>query len=117
MRSTRPADLTLRPSKIMNSLPAAFAVARVIVALIMIAYAAAAAGEPERLSPPEATRELRLSPTAVVPAPDGKRLHVACARARAALFLDPAARAVVRRVELPEVPSGLAISGDGANCS
>ena len=48
----------------MNSLPAAFAAARVIIALIMIAYAAAAAGEPERLSPPEATRELGLSRTA-----------------------------------------------------
>lgn len=98
----------------MNSSPAAFAVARMIAALVLAAHAAAVAGEPERFSRPKSTLDHGLSPTAVVPAPDGKRLYIACAGSRAVLFLDPTAGAVVRRVEVPDDPSGLAISADGA---
>jgi len=96
----------------MKRSPPAIAVFTVLVTLILAAHAAA--GEPARLAPPGFTRERGLAPAAVVAAPDGKRLYIACAEARAVVFLDPAAARVVQRVELPGAPSGLAISADGA---
>ncbi len=92
--------------------PPAFAAFPVLVALLLAAHATAA--EPARLAPPGSTRELGLFPAAVVAAPDGKTLYVACAGARAVLYLDLTAGTVVRRVELPDGPTGLALSADGA---
>ena len=85
----------------------------VLVVLLLTARGAVAT-EPDRLSPRASPREPGLSPTAIVAAPDGKRLYVACASARAVFCLDGAAGTVVNRVEVPGVPSGLAITADGA---
>jgi DNA-binding beta-propeller fold protein YncE len=65
-------------------------------------------------SPAEPARDTSLAPVAVTPAPGGKLLYVACAQDRSVLFLDPASRKVLRQVKLPDTPSGLALSEEGA---
>lgn len=54
-----------------------------------------------------------LSPTAMVPSPDGKRLYLACATANQVAVYDVDQREIVRRVDLPGPASGLALSPDG----
>lgn len=54
-----------------------------------------------------------LSPTALVPSPDGRQLYIACATANQVAVYDVESRQIVRRVELPVSPSGLALSPDG----
>jgi YVTN family beta-propeller protein len=55
-----------------------------------------------------------LSPTALVAAPDGQVLYVACATARCVLFFDPAERKILNLIPMPESPMGLVLSSDGA---
>lgn len=54
-----------------------------------------------------------LSPCALVAAPDGATLFVACATGRRVLVLDLSSRRVVKSVPVPKQPSGLAVSADG----
>ena len=83
----------------------------VIAATIPTAFAAA--GEPEKRQPSESPRGIGLAPVAIAAAPDGKTLYIACAGTSSVMVLDQASAAVVRRVELPGSPSGLALSHDG----
>ena len=55
-----------------------------------------------------------LSPSAMVAAPDGLRLYIACATAHQVAIFDVPGGKVTRRVALPEAPTGLALSVDGA---
>lgn len=55
----------------------------------------------------------RLGPSALVVAPGGSDLYVACAAGRKVLQVDVVGGAVVRAVALPGAPSGLALAGDG----
>ena len=55
-----------------------------------------------------------LSPTALIAAPDGRALYVACATADQVLVWDVAQRKVMGKWALPGHPSGLALSADGA---
>lgn len=55
-----------------------------------------------------------LSPTALVPSPDGKTLYVACFTANQVAFYDIAAQKITRAVSMPASPSGLALTADGA---
>jgi DNA-binding beta-propeller fold protein YncE len=72
------------------------------VALAAICFAAAAfAGEP-------------LSPLAIVPSPDARSLYVAEFTARQVAVFDVASRRVSRTIALPDRPSGLTLSADGA---
>ena len=54
-----------------------------------------------------------LAPVAIAAAADGKTLYIACTACVTVMVLDQASAAVVRRVELPGSPSGLALSHDG----
>lgn len=54
-----------------------------------------------------------LSPSALVAAPDGKSLYVACATGNRLLVVDPQSRQVTRSIPLPDSPTGLALSPDG----
>ena len=54
-----------------------------------------------------------LSPTALVAAPDGRLLYVACATGDRVLVVDLAARKVVHSIPTPASPSGLALTPDG----
>ena len=71
----------LEARKIMNVLPSACAASRVLVVLILAAHSAVG-GEPARPSSPASPRKRGLSPVAMVPTADGKRLYIACAAAR-----------------------------------
>lgn len=55
-----------------------------------------------------------LSPSALVAAPDGKRLFVACRAVDRILQVDPVTGKVVREFPVSAGPTGLAISPDGA---
>lgn len=54
-----------------------------------------------------------LSPSAVIPSPDGKVLYVACATADRVNVLDVAAERVTQQWKAGVAPSGLALSADG----
>lgn len=54
-----------------------------------------------------------LSPTALAPSPDGKKLYIACATANQVAVYDVAEREILRRIDVPAPPSGLALSPDG----
>lgn len=54
-----------------------------------------------------------LSPTAMVPSPDGRLLYLACATAYQVVVYDISEREIARRIEVPATPSGLALSSDG----
>lgn len=54
-----------------------------------------------------------LSPTALIAAPDGGTLYIACATGDRVLFFDPGTRKVVKSVATSRSPSGLALSADG----
>jgi YVTN family beta-propeller protein len=54
-----------------------------------------------------------LSPTALVPSPDGKRLYMACATANQVVIYRTVERDIIRRIDLPGSPSGMALSRDG----
>jgi YVTN family beta-propeller protein len=62
-------------------------------------------------SPPPADY---LSPVALVAAPDGNRLFIACATANQVLVFDPAGSRVINGIPFPYPPSGLTLSPDGA---
>jgi YVTN family beta-propeller protein len=53
-----------------------------------------------------------LSPTALAPSPDGRRLYIACATANQVAFYDVKQHEIVRSIDLPGSPSGLALSSD-----
>lgn len=55
-----------------------------------------------------------LSPAALVAAPDGKTLYIACATANRVQVVDLSTRQVTKSVTLPGSPSGLCLSPDGA---
>ncbi len=55
-----------------------------------------------------------LSPTAITAAPDGKSLWIACATGRRLLEFDLATLRTKRHLELPERPTGLAVTADGS---
>ena len=54
-----------------------------------------------------------LSPSALVVAPDGRSLYIACATGDRVLVVDLATRQVARSFATPAAPSGLAFSADG----
>jgi YVTN family beta-propeller protein len=63
--------------------------------------------------PPESTGpENYLSPAALVATRDGRTLFVACATANRVLLVDVADGKVVREIQTPAPPTGLALSGD-----
>jgi len=55
-----------------------------------------------------------LGPSALVASPDGKTLYVACADARQIAWVGLPKGDVIRRVDLPAEPTGLALSADGS---
>lgn len=71
----------------------------------------AEAGEPANQPSPESHRGI--APVAIAAAADGKTLYIASAAASSVIVLDQATAAIVRRIELPGSPSGLALSHDG----
>jgi YVTN family beta-propeller protein len=60
-----------------------------------------------------AVASAELSPSAVVPSPDGKTLYIACATASRVLVFDVASGKVTRSVKVLPNPSGLCLSADG----
>jgi YVTN family beta-propeller protein len=54
-----------------------------------------------------------LSPTALVVSPDATKLYLACYSANEVAVYDIGTREVVKRIEVPPYPSGLALSPDG----
>ena len=62
---------------------------------------------------PAFAEDTYLGPTAVVASPDGKMLFVAETDAHRLAMLDPSGK-VVRSVEVPAAPTGIAVSADGA---
>ena len=65
---------------------------------------------PAALPPPPAY----LSPTALAATPEGKWLFVACATARQIVVFDVASGTLAKPIPLPDAPSGLVLSQDGA---
>jgi YVTN family beta-propeller protein len=65
-----------------------------------------------RPAPPPSGPENYLSPAALAAAPDGRTLFVACATADRVLVVDVAAGQVVRAIQTPAPPTGLALSHD-----
>ena len=55
-----------------------------------------------------------LSPTALAATPEGKWLFVACATARQIVVFDVASGTLAKPIPLPDAPSGLVLSQDGA---
>jgi len=55
-----------------------------------------------------------LSPAALVAAPDGNQLFIACATANQIAVFDIASGGIVRQIPVPHPPSGLTLSPDGA---
>jgi len=66
----------------------------------------------DRSAPPEGD-DPYLSPTALVASADGKLLYIACATAGRVAVFDTAQGNVVGAIAVPDVPLGLALSGDG----
>ncbi len=54
-------------------------------------------------------------PIDVVASSDGEELYVACSDGRKILVVDVAGQRVIRSIEMPSEPTGLALSGDGAS--
>ena len=54
-----------------------------------------------------------LSPAAMVAAPDGSALYIACGAGDRVLVFDPSARRVVKSIAVPDTPSGLALGAGG----
>ncbi len=96
----------------MKTLSRTIAAAPFLVAITLAA--GVAAGEGEKLSAPASAIGVGLAPAAIVATPDGKSVYIACAGARSIIVLDQATAAVVRRIDLPGSPSGLALSTDGS---
>ncbi len=82
--------------------------------VMAILASAACAADPEGPASEARPREAGLAPVAMVPAANSHRLFVACATARAVLVLDRDTGKWVQRIELPDAPSGLALSADGS---
>jgi YVTN family beta-propeller protein len=55
-----------------------------------------------------------LSPAAMLAAPDSKVLYIACGSAEQVLVYDVASAKVTRQISVPQPPTGLALSSDGA---
>ncbi len=73
----------------------------------------APAEKPAAASEPAEAAFEALSPTAMVAAPGGEALYIACATAPQVLVFDTSRRQVSRRFTLPAPPSGLALFGEG----
>lgn len=54
-----------------------------------------------------------LSPTAIVAAPDGRTLYIACGTGARVLIVDLASRRVTGSISTPPSPTGLALAADG----
>ena len=54
-----------------------------------------------------------LSAVAMVPSPDGRQIYLACQTANQVAVYDVAQREIIRRIDVPSSPSGLALSHDG----
>ncbi len=64
--------------------------------------------------PPAPRNQPYLSPTALMPTPDGKALFIACATANRVLLLALDEKKIRRQIAVPASPQALAISRDGS---
>ncbi len=82
--------------------------------ILFLGWLTAGGSSPAATALPPAPDSPDLSPTALVAAPDGRALYVACATADQVLVWDIAQRKVTGKWALPGHPSGLTLSADGA---
>jgi YVTN family beta-propeller protein len=93
---------------------ASFAMKRSALLPVVLALVISTAGPAHAVSPAGSPAGQRwLSPTALVAAPDGKVLYIACATAGQIAVFDRNARTVSRHIPVPGSPLGLALTPDG----
>ncbi|HRT56696.1 MAG TPA: YncE family protein, partial [Candidatus Paceibacterota bacterium] len=94
---------SIQPRKVLPTLGPALGVLALLITLRSPGFVSGAWGAPEKW----------LSPAAVVAAPDGTKLYVACFTGDRVLAFDLAARKVTQSIPTPPAPTGLAITPDG----
>lgn len=93
----------------MTRLPGPFATAITLTAILLAAHAPGVTAAPKTGSPGD-----YLSPAGMAVSPDAKTLYIACTTGKQVAVLDVASQKVTGTIAVPEPPTGLVLSADGA---